>query len=626
MKIALAQLDVKAGRPKLNVGRMLEMIEEAKDNGADLIAFPEMAVGGYLVGDKWTDDNYIRNLLQFNNMLAAAAEDIIVVYGNVYIPDITIRGYDGRQARYNSVYICYDRKVREVRHKTHLPTYRIFDDKRYFLSARDLTYTLNNSPVDVKGMKIGFQICEDMWWEDYNYNVTEAQVNNGAEFIINISCSPWTFGKDIARDNRISRMKEDLGNRFVPFYYVNACGVQNNGKNVVTFDGDSRAYNADGYKLRNHLNAYEEGILYFSKHTVTTSQRDLIPTDSKIAQKFNAILRAFKGLDEMMNWQPNYVYGLSGGVDSSLSCTLAVLALGKDRVKGFNLPSQYNSTKTKNAAEKLAINLDIDYQVLPIHEIVDSTKRTIAGFWQDDLISPLLDENIQAKTRGTAILSNLAAMHNGVMTNNGNKLEIALGYATLYGDVNGVFCPLGDLTKVEVWEMCRFINSKFEVEGGLIPEEMIPDENYVFDIDGIQPSAELKEAQIDPMIFGYHDRMLEMVMDYKKCSMDIFAAWYAKGPETLRLNMGLEDGLMPAAIKSPKWFFENLEWFFGAIQKNVFKRVQAPPIVMLSKTAYGYDYRESQFAFETSFEYDNIKKAIMKLNPTEHLGADGDWK
>lgn len=197
----------------------------------------------------------------------------------------------------------------------------------------------------------------------------------------------------------------------------------------------------------------------------------------------------------------------------------------------------------------------------------------------------------------------------GVTVCNANKLEIALGYYTYRGDDVGVFCPLGDLTKVEVFEMCRFINERYD---NPIPKEVLPINN-LFDFgDGIAPSAELKEDQLDPIKFGYHDRLIEEVMNFKKANMDDFATAYFNGE--LRTNLGMSEALWNKyKLNEPKVFIDDLEWFFGQIQRNVFKRIQAPPIVLLSKTAYGFDYRESQFVFETSFYYDELRKDILEM-------------
>jgi len=446
----------------------------------------------------------------------------------------------------------------------------------------------------------------------YGINPTKELIEAGADIIINISSSPWGPGKSRARDNRVRELHDELGDRFVPFYYVNACGVQNNGKNIILFDGDSRGYTKNGGKISHKgLKAYAEGIIYFDKADHDPKNWPMFMPDPrtaediKIDEKMAGILRAYKGIDEMMGYEPKYVFGLSGGIDSSLNATLAVLALGKERVMGFNLPSKYNSSKTKGAAAELAANLGISYETISIEDILAPTISMLKGVSGNDLPS-LVEENVQAKIRGTSILSNIAGMVGGVMTNNGNKLEIALGYATLYGDVNGVFAPLGDLTKVEIWEMANRINKRY---GNLIPKSMIPDDDFEFN-DGIAPSAELKDNQLDPMKWGYHDRMIEMMMDFKKHGPEDFMCWYLNGE--LSEKMGVSDQLLKKyGLDDGKTFVDDLEWFVKQMQKSVFKRVQSPPIVLLSKTAFGYDLRESQFVWESSLEYDRLRVKIL---------------
>lgn len=611
MKIALAQLDVKVGHPKQNVARMLEMIQEAKNNNVNLIAFPEMAIGGYLAGDKWTDDQYCKNLAEYDDIIREASDGIAIVYGNICLLDkpFEYKGFDGRKPRYNAVYCTENKKIATLRMKTLLPNYRVFDDKRYFLSANDKRFENDYPAILSNGVKVGLEICEDMWWEDYGINVTEKLIDAGADLIINISSSPWTPGKNIARDNRINNMKKMFGDRFVPFYYVNACGVQNNGKNIITFDGDSRVYNKNAEKLPHKLNAYEEGIIYIEDSDLNSDNWPTFGNDEcsaeeiVIKEKFDAIIRAYKGIDEMLGWKPNYVFGLSGGIDSSLTSTIAVLALGKDRVFGFNLPSKYNSEKTKNAASSLATNLGIKYEVIPIEKIFYAIIDRFIIMDENVEISSLVDENIQARIRGSSILLNLAAIYKGVMTNNGNKLETALGYFTMAGDNQGVFAPIGDLTKVEVFKMAKYINKWY---GEIIPSSLIPDD-FNFDI---APSAELKENQLDPMKWGYHDRMLELMLEFKKHSPEDFMRWYINGE--LCTKMRIKESLFTKYnFDNPKVFIDDLEWFVSTIQKNVFKRVQSPPIVLLSKTAYGYDLRESMFAWESSLEYDRLKAKIL---------------
>src|SRR3989344_1756501 len=281
MKVALAQMNVIPGMPKKNIETMLRMIKEAKVNGADVVAFPEMCVGGYLLGDKWLEDSTCLNLMKFNEVLRKASEGIVLAYGNVYLDkDINERvkdtkwhpNKDGRVRKYNSIYVFQDGKPvhrkeetgvlpNGLQPKTLLPNYRFFDDERYFFSlkdiARDFGVPLKNLmqpfvvDIDEKKVEIGFELCEDLWCEDYRenkeaLNPTKMLIENGAEYIVNLSASPWTYGKNGARDRRVKFLKEESGDSFVPFLYVNCTGVQNNGKNVTTFDGGSTIYNKEG--------------------------------------------------------------------------------------------------------------------------------------------------------------------------------------------------------------------------------------------------------------------------------------------------------------------------------------------------------------------------------------------
>jgi NAD+ synthase (glutamine-hydrolysing) len=380
----------------------------------------------------------------------------------------------------------------------------------------------------------------------------------------------------------------------VPFFYLNCTGVQNNGKNIITFDGGSRIYNREAHKIESRLSPYEEGILYAEVRGGdvigrVAEEEQTSPTE----QKYNAIIRAYEGVDEMLGSAPSYIFGLSGGIDSSVSAALACLSLGADRIKGYGLPSKYNSAATKESAKKLAERFNISSNVIPIDKFMEAAEF--------GTIPPLAEENLQARVRGN-ILQTLAALENGVVVANANKLETALGYCTLYGDTVGVFSPLGDLTKTEVWDMARFINKTAD----LIPQELIPDENFEC---AVMPSAELKENQLDPMKWGYHDRLLEAVMNYKKMGAEDLLRRFLDG--TLCAELGIPETLFKHyGLDNPKVFAEDLEWFMKSIRKSVFKRVQSPPIVILSKSSYGYDFRESQLPWEESPEYTELKKLI----------------
>ncbi|MEM7487222.1 MAG: NAD(+) synthase [Bacteroidota bacterium] len=634
--IALGQMEVVPGRPQLNLDKMLEMIQEAKQKSVDLICFPEMCVGGYLLGDKFLEDSYCEELMRYNDDLLEASANIAIAYGNIYVVKPGNGHHpnkDGRSRKYNAVYVMQDGKYVErikengmlpvgVQPKTLLPNYRFFDDERYFFSLPDVATDFGMELSDLlspflismgdKKIPVGMELCEDLWCYDYRsngkpINIAKILIESGAEKIVNLSASPWTFMKNNARDRRVKYLQQQ-SSPFVPYYYVNCVGVQNNGKNIVTFDGGSTVYNQKGNPCIFSEKGWKEELMIIdNKAAFTSKTRDFGNT---IREKYLAITNGLKNSTNILGDDPRFVVGLSGGIDSALVATLLVLAFGKEKVIGVNMPSRYNSDKTKNSAKTLAQNLAIDYLVLPIEAVVKENATILEQDGQE--LSEYHLENIQAKIRGTSILSNLSAKYNCFFTNNGNKLEMALGYSTLYGDWGGAIAPIGDLTKTEVVAMCRYINDVvFGKE--IIPELLLPNALWRFKEDQIQPSAELKSNQVDPMRFGYHCKLLEAATDYqKKCIEDIMA-WYLEG--TLHDKLGISYELMQRwGIDNPEEFLRDLEWFYDTIQKNVFKRVQSPPIILTSKSSYGYDIRESLLPILKTKRFIKLEEKIKEMD------------
>jgi NAD+ synthase (glutamine-hydrolysing) len=669
MKIALAQLEVIPGNPEKNVENMLLLIEKAKKENVDLIAFPEMCIGGYLLGDKWLSDDYCLNLMSYNEKIRQASKGITVVYGNIYLDrqeDIEKRtgsntrhsNKDGRSRKYNAIYIFSDQKIPERKIKTGIvpegidvktlhPNYRIFDDERYFLSLQDIAKDFGKnlkelcSPflikVKDKTIPIGFEVCEDLWCEDYRYNgksinKTKLLIENGAEFVINISTSPWTYGKNAARDRKVLFLKKESNCDFVPFFYVNCTGVQNNGKNIVTFDGGSTVYNKEGLPIIFSKAPYEQELMIIEEKDLEKEGKERIE-EPKIEQKYEAIIRGIKYVKDMLGIQnhPKIVIGLSGGIDSSVVAALLVKAIGKENVIGINLPTKFNSQKTKDAAKSVAEKLGIVYEIIPIESIVKENIELLEKSDADKSgkkLSSLNIENIQAKIRGTTILSNLAAKYSALFTNNGNKDEVFLGYATLYGDVGGAFAPIGDLNKIEVVELAKYINEIFKEE--IIPETLIPDELWRFRKDQIEPSAELKDKQVDPMKFVYHCALVDAFTDYRKKSAEDIMRLYLEGKLHELIDDYLKDingnkkigyELMKRwNVTSPEEFVKDLEWFDAQLQKNVFKRIQSPPIIITSKSSFGYDIRESILPYNKTKESERLKEAVLKLKEYEPKG------
>lgn len=643
-RIALAQIEVKAGLPDHNVASMLRMVEAAKKEGAELIVFSEMCVGGYLLGDRFLDDAYCQELMRHNQTLIDASSGIAIAWGNICLEPRS-DGYhpnkDGRVRRYNAVYVAQNgalarRKVehnflpRGVQAKTLLPNYRFFDDQRYFFSLADVALDFG-VPLERlaqpfvlelggREVPIGFELCEDLWCEDYRahgapLNVTAMLIENGAQLIANLSASPWTFGKNGARDRRVAYLKRESGGKFVPFLYVNIVGAQNNGKNVITFDGGSTVYDAAGRPIRLAKRAYEEELMI-----VDALDTPVVPRveEAKIAQKYRALIAGIRHVKDFRGAKedPKFIIGLSGGIDSSVSAALLVAAIGADKVLGVNMPTRYNSQKTIRAAESVARALGIAYREVPIGSLVELNRSVLSGADLDGnqtALSSLAEENVQAKIRGTSILSNLAAKYGGVFPNNGNKLEVALGYATLYGDWGGAISLLGDLTKAEVYQLAVHLNERI-YEREVIPAALIPDALFRFRDDQIAPSAELKDDQLDPMKFGYHCALLDAMTDYKKKAPEEIMRWFLEG--TLHHHLGIEPALLErwGVHRAPE-FLADLEWFTRAVRGAVFKRVQSPPIIITSKSAYGYDIRESILPEVESEAARRLRAELPSLRP-----------
>lgn len=649
MKIALAQMEVIPGKLDRNTLKMLDMITRAKTAAVDLIVFPELCISGYILSDHWVNESYCEALMEYNQVLMQASHDIAVVYGNIYLDreinkrlrdNIYHPNKDGRARKYNGIYVFQNgrpaRRVKEngilaqgVQPKTLLPEYRIFDDERYFFSLQDVAKDANvlvnelAQPfiIEVNGEKklVGCEVCEDLWCNDYRMsgeplNVTNFLIDNGAQIIINISASPWNYGKNGSRDNRIAFLKGQAGSKFVPFIYVNNVGVQNNGKNIVTFDGGTTVYNRDGKPVLMIEQSYKEDLSIFDE-SIFNSPPLTRKEEPRMRRKYEAIISGikhmslFKGDGERLQ----FVIGLSGGIDSAVVTCLLTIACGKENVTAINMPSVHNG-RTKEIARYIADKLGVDFCIIPIdtfippHEIFENFDQK---YNPSEAVRDLSNENIQAKIRGTSILSNFAGRYNRFFTCNGNKLEIALGYTTLYGDVNGALAPIGDLTKTEVYEMAHFLND--EIFGAqVIPPSLLPDALFTFDKQWIVPSPELKRDQVDPMRFGYHDALLEALTDFIRKSPEDILEWYLTGK--LEHNLKIDKNLIVRwNIDNPVVFVQDLEWFASTVQKNVFKRVQAPPIIITSRSAYGYDIRESMLPFFKTAAYERLKSNVLKM-------------
>lgn len=596
LKVALGQIRVKTGKIQHNVEMMIAMISQAKNQGADIIVFPEMCVSGYFLGDRFYDDALCQYIEKMNEVIKECAKDIIVVWGNLSrsLNNTTFIGHDGRKGLFNSVFMAQNQTyvVRENGLtypwvKSQYLNYHIFEDARYFMSATDiqLKATLDvYSPfvVEVRGEKIKLGL--ETWGDFINVSPTsptQQWVARGVDSIITAAAIPWALSqKDIIYHNICAHAA--LTEKLPSFVVVNLVGMQNNGKNIIGFDGGSLIIDKQLQKIVCANDEFNPECVM--KTTTKANSR---------SKRLQGLINALKCFDEeMFPHAPKWVVGLSGGLDSSIVACLLVLALGHQRVVGVNLATRYNSQTTISNAQKLARTLAIDYHECSIEPLVEAT-LSVCNTLGFNLETSLAQENAQARIRGH-VLSSVASSVNGIVVNCSNKVEATLGYATLYGDTIGAIAPLADCTKVVLFELAHEINNEFKQE--VIPYNLIGKRSahgYTFEV---APSAELKEKHIDPMKWGYHDILVAKLCAYPSFQLKQFKQHVLAGSlndEHLKywlLTYGLWDDKVA--------FTQDLAWFEKCFNNTVYKRIQMPPIVFTDYGALGADFREVQGTFE----------------------------
>jgi NAD+ synthase len=467
LKIALAQLNPIVGDLAGNERKLTEARARAAAEGADLIVFPELFLTGYP-----PEDLVLKPA--FHNAARARAEALArtlgpgpaVVVGTVW-PE--------NGALYNAVLLMEDGEITAVRHKVDLPNYGVFDEKRVFTAGA------LPSPMRFRGVSIGVPICEDIWKDE----VTECLAECGAEILLVPNGSPFDWKKPDVRLNVALARVTETG---LPLAYVNQVG----GQDELVFDGASFVLNGD-HSLASQLPAWEEQIALTEWTRTNAGWRCTNGPVHKLTEGDAAAYHAcVLGLRDYVekNRFPGVVLGLSGGVDSALVAAMAVDALGPERVHAIMMPYRYTSGQSIADATACARALGIRLDTVPIESPVTGFSETLAGLFAGRA-ADITEENIQSRTRGVVVMA-ISNKFGAMVLTTGNKSEMSVGYATLYGDMNGGFNPVKDLYKLEVYRLARWRNANVP-KGGLGPAgEVIPDSIIVR-----PPTAELRENQTD---------------------------------------------------------------------------------------------------------------------------------
>ncbi len=537
LAVSIAQINPIIGSFKQNKLLILDAIKQAKSEQVDVIIFPELALTAYPPEDLLLRPAYLEKVENELQQIAKQVSGITAVIG----APLVRKDIKNEDMLFNMACVLQDGKIIAEYAKQHLPNYRVFDEKRYF--RRGKHFKQQTQIVEINKHKIALLICEDIWKE---VPIQEAK-QAGAEAIFVLNASPFRVHKS---KERLALLEKRSADNQLPIVYANLVGAQDE----LIFDGESLVFNADG-KLTFQAPTFESGV--FTTTLFNKSKPIKARTTTKPERIYNALVLAIKDYVNK-NGFPGILLGLSGGIDSALTMAIAVDALGAENVEAVMMPFRYTAEMSKEDASLQAQTQGVKYREIPIEPMfntfMDALENEFEGLARDTT-----EENIQARTRGVLLMA-LSNKLGKMLLATGNKSEMAVGYATLYGDMAGGYAPLKDVFKTMVYDLSRYRNSIGD--DGKTYKEIIPDR-----VITRPPSAELAPDQIDEDSlppYDVLDAILRMFIEEFQSVDDIVAQGYDK---------------------------ETVERVANMVLLNEYKRRQAPPGARISKRAFGKDRR-----------------------------------
>lgn len=535
MRIALAQTNPTIGDFERNMAKMKDAINRSKNSHCDLVIFPELAIMGYPPRDLLEKEDFVQSNIEALNGLMKGSEGIGVICGFV-----DRNTSDVGKPLYNSAVFFHDSNIILKVHKRLLPFYDVFDETRYFEPGPP------TSPVTFNKRRIGITICEDIWTNGvfkrrlYPSDPVQELVKGGAEFLVNISASPYHVGK---REIRWEILRSIASKYKVLVIFVNQVG----GNDDLLFDGNSLVISPDGHVVA-MAKDFEEDLVFFDTETQKGEIHPVAQTDSESILK--ALIMGTRDYVTKSAFKKVLV-ALSGGVDSSLVAYIATKALGKENVLGVAMPSPYSSKESKEDALKLSKNLGILFEIIPISNIFQAYLAELSPAFKG-MAEDVTEENIQARIRGNILMA-LSNKFGYLVLSTGNKSELAAGYCTLYGDMSGGLAVISDVPKTMVYELARYINRG----GEIIPQRILEK----------PPSAELKPGQLDQDTLPPYEILDGILREYIE---------HNKSPSEI-----IKEGYDPEIVRD----------VIKKVDRNEYKRKQAAPGLRVTTKAFGYGRR-----------------------------------